>query len=531
SRPSLTILPGAQFIIAGILAKPNSYYKVPALRMALDFVIYIMMLAVYSFWVLLHKDGPLTVGEIVFAFYVLGAAVRERREMTRDVIVYLEDRWNVLDVLSIMILAGGFVVRCTDSGSPWGRALYALVAPLIFLRVLFFAQYLLFLGPMVEMIFGMAMVFVRFALILLVVIMGFAMALFSLLRDADNFNFNFADILLLLFKTLLGDVEAFEEFNDSAGNRFSFTGNLLLVLYLVVMTIVLLNLLIAALSTAYAEVEMNTDKGIEVANVRAVEYYRQIVALDIIPAPFNLVQIIFMKLLPFVFMRQPGKRGKICREIGQTIGQVSFWLVLSPVVVIVGTLLWVASSVYTLFVPAADLVNRVPSASTLRDSFSGGPPFTRFLTRFLSLYGLLFPGRESLQSTKRLAKLKAEIRLHIGVGGFCALGAPLCLLFLWLREPCFQVFQFIARLTCRRRESRRIHSSSNEGSVEAHEQSTSMFDAKVHGILESTGLGASVLQKYLEDPMIDPVVRPDEVELGATVEHMKLLRNVLEKKF
>ena len=70
--------------------------------------------------------------------------------MTRDVIVYLEDRWNVLDVLSIMILAGGFVVRCTDSGSPWGRALYALVAPLIFLRVLFFAQYLLFLGPMVE---------------------------------------------------------------------------------------------------------------------------------------------------------------------------------------------------------------------------------------------------------------------------------------------------------------------------------------------------------------------------------------------
>ena len=387
------------------------------------------------------------------------------------------------------------------------------------------------LTSLLQMIFGMAMVFVRFALILLVVIMGFAMALFSLLRDADNFNFNFADILLLLFKTLLGDVEAFEEFNDSAGNRFSFTGNLLLVLYLVVMTIVLLNLLIAALSTAYAEVEMNTDKGIEVANVRAVEYYRQIVALDIIPAPFNLVQIIFMKLLPFVFMRQPGKRGKICREIGQTIGQVSFWLVLSPVVVIVGTLLWVASSVYTLFVPAADLVNRVPSASTLRDSFSGGPPFTRFLTRFLSLYGLLFPGRESLQSTKRLAKLKAEIRLHIGVGGFCALGAPLCLLFLWLREPCFQVFQFIARLTCRRRESRRIHSSSNEGSVEAHEQSTSMFDAKVHGILESTGLGASVLQKYLEDPMIDPVVRPDEVELGATVEHMKLLRNVLEKKF
>ena len=280
----------------------------------------------------------------------------------------------------------------------------------------------------------MAMVLVRVALILLVVIMGFAMALFSLLRDAETLNFNFADILLLLFKTLLGDVDAFDDFSDSARNRYSITGNMLLVLYLVVMTIMLLNLLIAVLSTAHAKVEMNADKDLEVAKVRVVEHYRLIVALDIIPAPFNLVQIIFMKLLPVVFVRQPEKRGKICREIGQTVGKVSFWLVLSPVVVIFGTLLWVASSAYTIFVPAADLVNRVPFASTLRDSLSGGPPFKRFLTRFLSLYSLLFPGRESLQSAKRFGKLKA-IRLHIGVGGFCALGAPLCLLCLWLKEP------------------------------------------------------------------------------------------------
>ncbi|CAM9165996.1 unnamed protein product [Ascophyllum nodosum] len=82
-------------------------------------------------------------------------------------------------------------------------------------------------GGEVQVIFGMVVVLVRFAfkLILFVVIMGFAMALFSLLRDADTFNFE--DILLLLFKTLLGDVEAcFEEFGDSARNRFSFTGNL-----------------------------------------------------------------------------------------------------------------------------------------------------------------------------------------------------------------------------------------------------------------------------------------------------------------
>ena len=70
--------------------------------------------------------------------------------MGRDFVVYLQDRWNVLDVLSLVILAGGFSVRLIDSGSLWGRGLYALGAPLVFLRVLFYAQYLPFLGSMVE---------------------------------------------------------------------------------------------------------------------------------------------------------------------------------------------------------------------------------------------------------------------------------------------------------------------------------------------------------------------------------------------
>ncbi|CAN0396720.1 unnamed protein product, partial [Ascophyllum nodosum] len=94
---------------------------------------------------------------------------------------------------------------------------------------------------------------------------------------------------------------------------------------------------------AHAKVETNADKDLEVSKVRVVEHYRLIVALDILPAPFNLVQLVLT--LPFTLMRQePGRRKKIQRKIDQTVGQVFFWLVLSPVVVIVGTLLWVASS-------------------------------------------------------------------------------------------------------------------------------------------------------------------------------------------
>lgn len=70
--------------------------------------------------------------------------------MDRDFVAYLQDRWNVLDVLALGILAAGFSFRLVDSGSPWGRALYALSAPLVFSRALFYAQYLPFQGSMVE---------------------------------------------------------------------------------------------------------------------------------------------------------------------------------------------------------------------------------------------------------------------------------------------------------------------------------------------------------------------------------------------
>ena len=68
---ALTVLPGAQFTIIGLLAKPRSYYRVPAMRMAMDFVVYLLMLVAFFNWVLLHEDGPMTIGESLFSFYTV----------------------------------------------------------------------------------------------------------------------------------------------------------------------------------------------------------------------------------------------------------------------------------------------------------------------------------------------------------------------------------------------------------------------------------------------------------------------------
>lgn len=70
--------------------------------------------------------------------------------MVSDLEEYFEDRWNILDVLSLAALLGGFIARSVNSASPWGQALYALSAPLVFSRFLFFAQILQFQGPMIQ---------------------------------------------------------------------------------------------------------------------------------------------------------------------------------------------------------------------------------------------------------------------------------------------------------------------------------------------------------------------------------------------
>lgn len=74
----------------------------------------------------------------------------EFREMRRDSTLYSADHWNVIDFLGLGLVAGGLVVRAADETSSWGRALYALSAPLLFSRMLFFAQMFRFQGPMVQ---------------------------------------------------------------------------------------------------------------------------------------------------------------------------------------------------------------------------------------------------------------------------------------------------------------------------------------------------------------------------------------------
>jgi len=90
--------------------------------------------------------------------------------------------------------------------------------------------------------------FIQFGVVMLVIMLGFVMAFFALLEEYETFG----QTWLCLFKAMLGDSGLFDDFRDEVQDKVA---TALLVVYLVIMNIMLLNLLIAVLSTAHSKVE------------------------------------------------------------------------------------------------------------------------------------------------------------------------------------------------------------------------------------------------------------------------------------
>ncbi|CAM9703899.1 unnamed protein product [Ascophyllum nodosum] len=507
--PAITFLPGAQFIIAGLVTKPHRYYEVPAMRMAMEFVVYLAMLAVYTQWVLLNDGELVTSGELLFAVYILAGVYVEIEELRRDWHTYCQDQWNFLDVLGLVMLFGGFIARLADNESLWGRALYALSAPMMFSRVLFFAQILRFQGPMIQAIFSMGVVLVRFGVILLVVMMSFAVSFFALFRDTNTFD----EILLHLFKTILGDVEYFDEFNDSSGERYAIVGQVLLAIFVVVMTIMLLNLLIAILSTTHADVHKNAEREFKTAKARNVQYYRLVVAHDILPAPFNMLQL----FVSMSFISKGWQQSTWCRVGKRAVGLFVFWLTLGLVAIIAGVILWVISGITVPFL-VYDAVRL--GRSSVKLWLTLGSHFFGLCSGFVFIFFVwVLPNQPSMWVPLLILYVVSNFvpSIYAAVKGENKSAMvrpmwPIVLLTMWLRSPWTEEAKAFL-----------FSEHTSESSAQASGRQSGGVD--VQKMLSDSGTSAEKLRKYLDNPILDPVVQRDEVDRGTTVKDIKLLRD------
>ncbi|CAN0035863.1 unnamed protein product, partial [Hapterophycus canaliculatus] len=367
----------------------------------------------------------------------------------------------------------------------------------------------------------------QFGAVILVVMIGFAMALHVLFNDSESFG----QTLLGLFKAMLGDADFFDEFS---GGRYDRVATILVVVYLFIVTIMLLNLLIAILSTSHAQVQGNAGGALKVSKARIVHQYQTAVADHLLPAPFNLVQL-FLSLCGFVFALPysfiEAKREcpssadgrvfwrKVCeraRQAGnkarEAFGRLVFWFVLGPAAVAGGAILW----------------------------FFSGLSYSQYMWHTYVKFGVkyIFDEDKSTSSSGRILQglliaLAYLVRCLLIVLAWtviflwCILGAPCLLLLGWLIAPGLVWYSgglkpYAASTT--KSKASTVTDGGGGGATGSPKHPT------IESMLRegSGGVGAEKLLTFLQDPMDDDDVRQDEKDIKTTVEHIKLLRNRLE---
>lgn len=156
------------------------------------------------------------------------------------------------------------------------------------------------LETLVQVICEMLTHLVRFSAFLFTILVSFALAFYvffiSCYEDDERVQASYGTLhssMLTMFRAILGDFDfdVIRDAEDSCGrpawaNEIS---NLLLVIYLVIMTVLLLNLLIAILSTVHSKMDENATKAFYLVRSRAIQQNWRAVVDRRFPPPLNLV--------------------------------------------------------------------------------------------------------------------------------------------------------------------------------------------------------------------------------------------------
>ncbi|CAM9231614.1 unnamed protein product [Scytosiphon promiscuus] len=535
--PRLTVLPGVQFVLAGLIATPTSYYRVPATRMALDVVLYAYFIIVVSIAVLFQEDGLLSPGNhhVYVAFlFVVGGLLREVMEIKGGVSKYFEDRWNFFDLPGLLFLTAGMITKLAlgDEAYPVAKALFALSAPLLVSRILFFAQLLRVQGLMIQVIFSMVKLLLQFGVVMGVVMIGFAMSFYVLFEESESFGETF----LSLFNAMFGDAD----FDAFSGGPHDLVATILLVAYIVVMTIVLLNLLVAVLSTSHARVQGNNEREFKLLQAGMFKHYRRVVQNDTLPAPFNLVRLV-VKLCGKI-VAGCVSTGDRCRP-QETLGRVIFTLFMGPLAVAAGAILWFVSCPFALWQlhkhsRGGESAGKRHAGAAKKEEEGGGnaenvgPPNSyRYLIVFtwcvlgaplslaclfvLRLVGLFVPCAGS-NGCAREGGTQASPRQ----GGTSQPSA----------RPEEDWKLRIMELLFPNKAFRLAWADDGDGAPgggSIKQGSTNTIEAMLTAA--PGGAGAEDLQSFLDNPLGETAVRADEKERKATLQHVKLLRQRLEQ--
>ncbi|XP_051749542.1 transient receptor potential cation channel subfamily M member 3 isoform X8 [Ctenopharyngodon idella] len=260
--------------------KIYEFYNAPIVKFWFHTLAYVGYLMLFNYIVLVKMDLWPSPQEWIVIAYIFTNGIEKMREilmsepgkLLQKVKVWLQEYWNVTDLMAILIFSIGMVLRLQDPPlMSYGRVIYCVNIIYWYIRLLDIFGVNKYLGPYVMMIGKMMIDMMYFVIIMLVVLMSFGVARQAILNPNEDPSWMLArNIFFMPYWMIYGEVFA-DQIDPPCGQNITTEEGVIVTLppcktgawivpaimacYLLVANILLVNLLIAVFNNTFFEVK------------------------------------------------------------------------------------------------------------------------------------------------------------------------------------------------------------------------------------------------------------------------------------
>ncbi|KAK9408198.1 transient receptor potential cation channel subfamily M member 3 [Crotalus adamanteus] len=260
--------------------KIYEFYNAPIVKFWFYTMSYIGYLMLFNYIVLVKMERWPSMQEWIVISYIFTMGIEKMREilmsepgkLLQKVKVWLQEYWNVTDLIAILLFSVGMVLRLQDLPlRSDGRVIYCVNIIYWYIRLLDIFGVNKYLGPYVMMIGKMMIDMMYFVIIMLVVLMSFGVARQAILFPNEEPSWKLAkNIFYMPYWMIYGEVFADQIDPPCGQNETREDGKIIqlppcktgawivpaiMACYLLVANILLVNLLIAVFNNTFFEVK------------------------------------------------------------------------------------------------------------------------------------------------------------------------------------------------------------------------------------------------------------------------------------
>ncbi|KAF3688807.1 Transient receptor potential cation channel subfamily M member 1 Melastatin-1 [Channa argus] len=254
------------------------FYDAPFTKFWFNTISYLGYLMLYNYIILVKMERIPSIQEWTVIAYILTLGTEKVRQilmsepgkLKQKISVWLEDYWNITDLVAISTFLLGLMLRLQhEPYMGYGRVIYCIDIIFWYIRVLDIFGVNKYLGPYVMMIGKMMIDMMYFVVIMLVVLMSFGVARQAILHPDEEPTWRLArNIFYMPYWMIYGEVFADsidppcgEHLYDEDGKKLppcipgAWLTPAIMACYLLVANILLVNLLIAVFNNTFFEVK------------------------------------------------------------------------------------------------------------------------------------------------------------------------------------------------------------------------------------------------------------------------------------